>query len=631
MAESYHSDGRVTGGDRDPLQLRSAAAMLRTLRSDPPGGWGADRHEQVKHFRDVTFIAIRAVMDLVGSASYQVSKRRRPGRGKSTFGPGGTVAKSSSATQAQGRDEDYTPLDDCDHPLCKVVARPNPNEVFGELAAKLVLQNRLTGVGPVWAVPNRAGRPVELYALRTPHLFPAYQATREFPTGAWRVTPQVPGGWSGFLPGGIGASGAVLPNEEVKRFMDPHPLYDWDGYSPLTAGDVHLDVLESVNQSRKSAMDNGLQLDAVIVIPGADQTDLDKITSQLTQKAGGSRNARKVVGFAPPLGMGDGGKSLVQQMGQSPREMDFSQAWEQETRFCLALFGVPASVVDLATSENYSERYAARQQFYDRQSDYLNRFAVWLTKVLCWPWESFPGEYIVHVKPRPIDDKEPPPEQFKRQLEHDLITYNQALAKDDMPPVEGGDVPVKIYLKLLEQKLLGEQQPQPAPQPPAMGESPIAPQPQGGPTAGAVPRPDNPAAEGSKPPAVAKAMSSLSGPDGGFLVPDGVAPVRKRRKKLRRCLDRVLKSLGDDPPAPHAPARFDLPPVVNVLVPRQETPTVNVNVPRQESPTVNVSVPRQEPAVVNLTVDPPPTPRVVTRTAKRGDDGTWTVTESEGT
>jgi hypothetical protein len=388
MFPSYHSDGRVTAPpDRDPAQVRQAAGFLRYLRADPPGVWGDDRNAQVAHFRDVIYIAVREVMNLAGGATYRVSRRTKSRRGRATFGPGGSVAKSQPSAQAQGRDEDYTPLDDDDHPLCKVLARPNPNETFGELVAKVVLQNRLTGVGPVWAVPNRAGKPVELYALRTPHLYPAFQHAREYPAGAWRVTPQYRSGWSGYLPQAV-AGGAILPGEEVRRFLDPHPLVDWDGYSPLSAGAVHLDVLESVNESRKSAMDNGLQLDAVVVVPGMDQSELDKLSTRMSERVGGAKNARKFLALAPPNG--SDGKGFVQTFGNSPRDMDYQQAWEQETKFCLSLFGVPASVVDLAMSANYSERYAAWQQFHDRQADYLNRLATWLTKTLCWPWESYP-------------------------------------------------------------------------------------------------------------------------------------------------------------------------------------------------------------------------------------------------
>jgi hypothetical protein len=42
-----------------------------------------------------------------------------------------------------------------------------------------------------------------------------------------------------------------------------------------------------------------------------------------------------------------------------------------------------------------------------------------------------------------------------------------------------------------------------------------------------------------------KAMSSLTGSGGGFLVPDGCGVARRRKRKAAKWLRRQLKSLGD--------------------------------------------------------------------------------------
>jgi hypothetical protein len=225
---------------------------------------------------------------------------------------------------------------------------------------------------------------------------------------------------------------------------------------------------------------------------------------------------------------------------------------------------------------------------------------------------------VVSVTPRPIDDRDFAEKQFSRQLQYDLVTYNEARAKDDMDPVEGGDVPVSVYTAVQKQK--AEPKPDPAAPTPAPanaggGEG-------GGPTAGAVPSPDNPAAEGSRPPSVAKSLaaSSLSDPSGGLLVGSG----RKRRKKsVRRFVSRCLDALPAPAVAKSVPAA-----VYAVPAPRQEPPVVNVTVQPQAAPVVNVTVPPAEAPTVNLTVEGA-APRATTRTAKRGADGTWTVTDTD--
>jgi hypothetical protein len=543
MGPTYYSDGRHERADPPPADRVQAAGYLAAQRRDPPAQATANRAEQVRHFHGVPYIAVKAITDLAGSCSYQLLKRRRARRNPTTFGPGGTVAKSVPGTQQQGRDEDYTPVDDLDFPPARLMSRPNPNETTGELASKVILQNCLTGVGPLWAVPNRAGRPVELWALRTPLVSPLWQHSHQYPCGAWRVMPSVPGGWSGPLPGGVSSTGAVLPGEEVKRLLEPHPIWDGDGYSPLTAGAVELDVLRAIDESRKSAMDHGPQLDFVAIVPGADQEQVTRFVKQFEERQGGSKNARKMGAFAPPPGSD---KATIQSLNASAREMDYQAGWEQYAKFVLALFGVPGSVAGLTETTSYSELYAALRQFHQRQSQRFGRFEGWLTRVVAWPWCSFPDEYLCRVTMPALEDPDATPENvFKRQLQYDLLTYNQALAKDNNPPVEGGDVPVSIYLETLKAKL--------APKPEPALPDPVDPGPQGsgtagkGPNAGAVPQPDNPDAEGTGVP-VAKAcppdaMNTLSGPAGGFLA-TGRKQARRAKRLVRKALELAEREGG---------------------------------------------------------------------------------------
>jgi hypothetical protein len=538
MGETYYSDGRVERSNPDPAAKMQAAGFLALQRRNPPQVSTDNRLSQSRHFHGVSYIAIKARMDLAGSCTYELLKRRKPNRNKSTFGPGGTVAKAVSSAQQSGRDEDYTPFDDLDFAPARLMANPNPNETAGELAAKLILQNCLTGVGPVWAVPNSQGRPVEIWCLRTPLMFPLPWSER-YPNGAWRINPQIAGGWYSSMPYMLGAAGAILPGEEVKRFLEPSPLWDGDGYSPLTAGAVELDVLRSIDESRKSAMDNGLQLDAVLIAPGMDKDSCQQFADKMTDRHGGSKNAKKFGVIAPPSGMND--KATLQTFGASAKDMDYQGGWEQYVKFVLALFGVPASVAGLSQTSSYSELYAALRQFHSRQSQYIGRLESWYTRTVAEPWQSYPGEYLVRIKLPHLDDPDMRERQFTRQLQNNLLTYNQALAKDDLPPVEGGDVPVSIYLKLQEQKLAPQQPPQmPGNAPDAPGEGKAG----KGPTAGAVPKPENKAAEGTGLPTVTKAepcgMGEAVGSAGGFLVP----PDRKQvKRRVRRIVRKALEGI----------------------------------------------------------------------------------------
>lgn len=441
-----------------PQDLAAAVALLETFRSDPPGWWADNRFEQVKHFVGLTYIAINAVMDAHYGATVQVMQRQRRDAGRITFGPGGTVAKALPGAHSQANDEEYTPFDDDDHPLMKWINYPNEHQCFADQLSYLIMQLLLTGEQYVWAVPNLQGKPVESYALpsafTTPHLQPGQSLN--YPNGAYRVQPTQLGGW-GFAVGRL-ATNAILPVEEVKRHIKPHPWYLWSGYSPLTAGSLTLDILEAIDRSRWSAMEHGPQLDAVLMVPGlTDENAIKKIQEKMSKAHAGSRNARKfgVIG----LPAGSSAQGALQNFGANARELDFNGSWSQVAQIVLALFGVPKGVVGLDDTENYSKLYAELRQFYHRQTNSAKQQSEFFSRCFAAPWCSFPGEFKIQIDlPKPED-----PELMEKQLATDIqasaITVNQLCALRGRPMVEGGDVPPRVY----EQMLLQKMAPQPAP------------------------------------------------------------------------------------------------------------------------------------------------------------------------
>lgn len=456
----FAPDARARPSEADFLQ---AGAYWNLLRKDPPAQATDNRWRQVDKYRSVPYIAIQRIMSLVGGAHYDLLVKKPP-TFRTTFGPGNSVAKATPTGTQHGRDEDYLPFDgDDDHPLAKLCREPNPNESMGEMVAKVVLQNRLTGVGPVWAVPNEFGKPVECWPLKTPFMYPLFQMNAQYPNGAWRVNPYRSPGWMGVLPTGLGSGGALIPGEDVKRFLDPHPVLDWDGWSAITAGATNLDTFESVEVARKSSLDNGLQLQTVITVPGANPDQADRLRQSLMDKNGGVTNAFKPLVITTPI-TGDADKPTVTTVSTTPDKMAFESGWVQNRDFILALFGVPPSIAGFLEDSTYANSYAAQQQFYNLQENYLHRLSVWFTRCFCRPWSSFPGEFVLNIKPKPIDDKDLKEKQHARQCQVGTITLNESRAKDDMPPLPyGGDLlPVA----------LAKQQQAAMPQPDAAGEMP---------------------------------------------------------------------------------------------------------------------------------------------------------------
>lgn len=458
LGNSYDTEQLPKYSTPTPAERQTAAAYLAYQRAEPPGYPTDNRWKQVQHLDGIIYVAIRAIRNLASGATYQVLRKSKDDNDRTTFGPGNTIGKSLASSQMTGQDEEYIPFADEDHPLCHLIARPNPTETFGELAAKLVMQNRLTGVGPLWAVPNEKHKPVELWSLKTPALYPLRQISQQYPRGAWRVQPYYTYGFTA-MPSGMTASGAVIPGEEVKRWMEPHPYLDWDGYSPLTAGAKQLDVLTSIDEARKTAMDDGIVLDTYIVLPGADQATLDAKMAEMKAMGLGSKKHRAFRAFGTNS---PDSKATIQTVNARVVDMDFPQGWEQMVKFCLALFGVPPSVAGLNAAGSYSEHYAARQQFVDEQADYLESLGTFLTKSLAWPWCGYPGEFLIRVKPRPINDHELAEKKHSRQCQVGTITLDESRKKDDLPAWEDpeiGKLPVQVALAVIQQNA----QPQPQP------------------------------------------------------------------------------------------------------------------------------------------------------------------------
>lgn len=555
-ADTIYSDGSFDPDRRakpPEADWRTARDFRNLAIADPPGQWASNRYQQARRLTGTVYVAVQAIMDLAGGSSVTLLRRVRKAASRTTFGPGDSVAKSTPLSQQRGRDEDYVPFEDYDHPLAKMTRTPNPNESMGEWMAKVIMQNQLHGIGPVWAVgsESRPDRPVELWCLRAPFMYPLYQYTPQYPNGAWRINPYRAPGWAGVLPSGMGSAGAVIPAEDVKRFVNPHPLIDFDGYGAVEAGAVQLDTHDSVDVSRKSAMERGLNLDTVIIAPGMGDPQVQTMKDGLESRHMGPERARRVAILAPPPDNGPGQKFAIEQLGNSPRDMDYPQGWEQSLTSVLALFGVPKIVACLGESGSYAEGYAAWQQFHGRQENYLARFATWYDRSFCDPWEEYTDQFCLRITPKPIDDKDLAEKKHSRQCQNGTVTLDESRAKDDLPPwpdPEIGRMLLPVALAKLQQDAMPQPQPGALPVDTAEGDdssAPLATLPFGAKPDSGPPRPKNDGGKGSLPQRVAKtAMSSLVGSAGGFLVPAAAGRMQRKRKRgLRGFLRKSLKAL----------------------------------------------------------------------------------------
>ena len=473
--------------------------LLDQLRRDAPGQWTDNRLEQTGHFHGVIYVAIKAIMNGIYGATIQLNKKHRRYHDvslrreeKSYF------TKALPTAYANASDDQFRPFDDPDHSLVKLLDRPNRTDTFNELLAQLVMQYMLTGSGMMWANPNKLGLPAELYVLPTALCY-AQPVSPQYPEGWWRVAQYYTAGGYGILPSPMSGGGAPVDGRDMLVFKEPHPLYRYDAYSALTAGNVQLDILEAIDMARWTAMDQGLTPDMVALVPGWSQSQCDAFLERVKQNNAGKRNHRKamVIGGDFPDHKPD-----VKYPNVSAKDMDFAAGWDQMTAFALALFGVPKSVAGLATTGSYAELYAALKQFHTLSlRPLVARLGVWLTRHLARIWGP---DLAIQLDLPTIDDQQLLEQQLSTDLAHDGLTYNEYRALRGRSPVPGGDVIKSVYVAQQQAKLQQEQAAQsPPPQPdasspnggspaPQPGESPPAQPAQAAQAPAAVPAPTSP-------------------------------------------------------------------------------------------------------------------------------------------
>jgi len=485
------SDGQ-RGRRRKPDPTATAYARYR--RADPPGPWTADRANQVRHYKGVVYLAIRARMDAIASSTVQVVERRK--RPKKS-----TLNKALPTAHAQSLDEEFAPARPGEgNPVADLIHEPNKRDTINEVLAKLLLQYDLTGGLHLWGNPNPLGAPAELWPLKSAQLHVQTSDPHQYPAGLYRLNPYLGGAYYGpHLPTNV-----LIDGRDIHRLFNHHPFLDYDGYAPTTAADVQLDVLDKIDKSRWSGANRSVRPDGVLNVPGADKDQVQAIRSSIEEQfAGEHRQGGIFVVGGPPEGGGIDFKAWA----VTQRDLENKEGWEQMVGFCLAMYGVPKSIACLAEAGSYAKFFAELKAYQTLTLRPLaKRLSDWLTRVLCRPWGR--KDDRVQIDLPAIDD----PELLDRRLGPDTnrITVNEARQLRGMKPVEGGDVPETIYLAVLQQKHM------PRPDPAQMGAVTEPGKPPGkfGGMAGesGPPQPANPDGKGSlpgKPGVVAKAAGNV--------------------------------------------------------------------------------------------------------------------------
>lgn len=229
------------------------------------------------------------------------------------------------------------------HPLLTLLNCPSPRQAGSAFMEAVVSYLLLSGNAYIEALRGENGQPVELHPLRPDRL---------------RVVPGpygLPEGYEYSLPGHsrfIAVSEENAPLLHLKNF---HPLNDWYGLSPVEVASNSIDQHNSVAGHNLALLQNGGRPSGALMMKASHSrplTDMQRETlrEDLRQAYEGSGNAGRILVLE--------GDFEWQEMGLSPKDLDFIEGKSVSAREIAQAYGVPPMLVGVpgdATFANYKE------------------------------------------------------------------------------------------------------------------------------------------------------------------------------------------------------------------------------------------------------------------------------------
>lgn len=242
-----------------------------------------------------------------------------------------------------------------DHPLLRLIARPNPAQDCCALFESLYGHLQIAGNAYIEAVEApgaTAGPPRELHILRPDRM-------RVIPgSGGW------PAGYEYRVGGKAHRFTATEDASPILHLRTFHPLDDHYGLSPLEAAAVPVDIHNAASRWNKALLDNAARPSGAVVYNGPDGGTLSegqyaRLKDQLESSHQGAVNAGRPI-------LLEGGLDW-KPMSFSPSDMEFMKAKDAAAREIALAFGVPPLLLGLPGDNTYAN-YAEANRAFTRQT-----------------------------------------------------------------------------------------------------------------------------------------------------------------------------------------------------------------------------------------------------------------------
>lgn len=228
------------------------------------------------------------------------------------------------------------------HPLARLLARPNPEQTGTELLEAFYGHLQVAGNAYLEAASIEGDAPSELYVLR-PDRMSVVPGADGWPVG-WehRVGSSV----RRFERDPISNDAPIL---HLKLF---NPIDDWYGLSPMEAAAFSIDIHNAGGAWNKALIDNAARPSGALIFVGAGGADrlseeqFQRLKQELEDMHVGAANAGR------PMLL-EGGLEW-RPMSFSPADMDFAEARHSAARDIALAFGVPPMLLGIPGDNTYS-------------------------------------------------------------------------------------------------------------------------------------------------------------------------------------------------------------------------------------------------------------------------------------
>lgn len=239
-----------------------------------------------------------------------------------------------------------------DHPLARLLARPNPEQTGVELMEAFYGHLQVSGNAYLEAASLGEAAPSELYVLR-PDRMSVVPGADGWPVG-WEH--RVGGNVRRFERDPVSNEAPIL---HLKLF---HANDDWYGLSPMEAAGYAIDIHNAGGAWNKALIDNAARPSGALVFTGAGGADrlseeqFRRLKQELEDMHVGAANAGR------PMLL-EGGLEW-RPMSLSPADLDFIEARHAAARDIALAFGVPPMLLGIPGDNTYSNYREANLAFW---------------------------------------------------------------------------------------------------------------------------------------------------------------------------------------------------------------------------------------------------------------------------